>query len=110
MQALEDPFLSLANRFTIVIDLTQEERDRYEKGLKKIIADQKPAHTAYSLRIAGALTGGAGKYVGISTIVGGYDPLRVGSSVVGGGLLLAEDEEGGRIGERASIGADTTLI
>jgi phage tail-like protein len=110
VQAMEDPFLSLANRFTIVIDLTQEERDRYEKGLKKIIADQKPAHTACSLRIAGALTGGARKYVGISTIVGGYDPLRVGSSVVGGGLLLAEHEEGGRIGERASIGADTTLI
>ncbi|RPI34211.1 MAG: phage tail protein I, partial [Nitrospiraceae bacterium] len=110
VQSMEDPFLSLANRFTIVINLTQEERERYEKGLRNIIADQKPAHTACSLRIAGALATGAGTYVGISTTLGGYDPLRIGSSVVGGGLLLAEGEEGCRLGERAFIGTDTKLI
>ena len=60
VQGLEDPFLSLANWFTVVIDLTQEERARYEKGLRKIISDEKPAHTAYTLRIAGALTAGTG--------------------------------------------------
>jgi len=110
VQALEDPFLPLANRFTVVITLTQEERAHYEKGLREIIAAEKPAHTAYTLRIAGALTPGVGNYVGISTIVGGYDPLRVGSSVVGGGLLLAEGEESGRVGERSGIGTDTRLI
>lgn len=108
--AQEDPFLTSAYRFTVLVDLTQDERDRYEKGLKSIIADGKPAHTAYGLRIAGALTAGAGNYVGISTIVGEYDPLRLGSSVVGGGLLLAEGEEGGRVGERSCIGTDTRLI
>ncbi len=110
VQGFEDPFLSLANRFTVVIDLTQEERARYEKGLRKIIADEKPAHTAYTLRIAGALTAGAGSYVGISTTVGGYEPLRLNSSVVGRGLLLAEGEESGRVGERAYVGTDTRLI
>ena len=110
VQAMEDPFLSLANRFTVVVDLTQEERTLYEKGLRKIISDEKPAHTAYSLRIAGAMTAGIGNFVGISTTVGGYDPLRLGSSFVGGGLLLAEGEEGGRVGERAFIGTDTRLI
>ncbi len=110
VQGFEDPFLSLASWFTVVIDLTQEERARYEKGLRKIISDEKPAHTAYTLRIAGALTAGTGSYVGISTTVGGYEPLRLNSSVVGGGLLLAEGEESGRVGERASIGTDTRLI
>jgi phage tail-like protein len=110
VQTLEDPFLSLANRFTVVINLTQEERARYEKGLRKILCEEKPAHTAHTLRIAGALAPGAGNYVGINTIVGGYDPLRLGSSVVGGGLLLAEGEESGRVGERAGIWTDTRLI
>jgi phage tail-like protein len=110
VQAMEDPFLSLANRFTVVVDLTQEERDLYEKGLRKIISDEKPAHTAYSLRIAGAMTAGAGNFVGISTIVGGYDPLRLGSSFVGGGLLIAESEASGRVEERSHIGTDTRLI
>jgi phage tail-like protein len=108
VQAMEDPFLSMANRFTVVIDLTQEVRGRYEKGLKNIIDNQKPAHTTYSLHIAGAISGGAATYVGISTI-GGYGPFRVGSTVIGGGLLPARGDKGGRVGERAFIGTDTKL-
>jgi hypothetical protein len=110
VQAKEDPFLSLANRFTVVIDLTQQERARYEKGLRKIIAEQKPAHTASSLRIVSALAAGEVNYLGISTIVGGYDPLRLGSSFVGGGLLLADAEDGSRVEERSCTGTGTRLI
>jgi hypothetical protein len=108
--SMEDPFLTPAYRFTVMVDLTQDERDRYEKGLQMIIADGKPAHTEYGLRIAGGLTAGSGSYVGISTYVSGYDPLRIGSSKVGAGLLLAEGEEDGRVEERAVIGKDTKLI
>jgi hypothetical protein len=106
----EDPFLTSAYRFTIVVDLTRDEQDRYKKGLLRLIADGKPAHTEYMLSIAGGLTAGAGSYVGISTFVSGFDPIRVGSSRVGAGLLLAESEEGGRVQERAVIGKDTKLI
>lgn len=110
VEAIEDPFLPAAFRFTIVIDLTEEERRRYEKGLKKLITDEKPAHTAYRLRISRGLTAGGSGYVGISTVVGGYDPLRVGSSAVGSALLLEEGEEGGRVEARSSVGTDTRLI
>jgi hypothetical protein len=106
----EDPFLASAFRFTVVIDLTRDELKRYEKGLRMIIAEGKPAHTACRLRFAGGLSMGAESYVGISSVVGGYDPISIGSSVVGGGLLLAEGEEGGRVGERACIGTDTRII
>ncbi|HSB52117.1 MAG TPA: phage tail protein I, partial [Dissulfurispiraceae bacterium] len=110
VEAVEDPFLPAAFRFTIVIDLTQDERTRYEKGLKKLITEEKPAHTACRLRIAGGLTAGSGSYVGMGTVVGGYDPLRVGSSAVGSALLLEEGEEGGRVEARSSIGTDAKLI
>jgi phage tail-like protein len=106
---MEDPFLTSAYRFTVLIDLTQNERARYEKGLKIIIADGKPAHTSYSIRFAEALRAGASGYIGISTIVGGFDKLRIGSSTVGSGLLLAEEWEGGEVGKLSVIGKDTTL-
>jgi phage tail-like protein len=107
VQSAEDPFLPLAYRFTVVIDLTQEERARLEKGLKKIITDVKPAHTAFSLRFAGGLRAGLAS-VGISSSVGGFDPLRLGSSTVGASVLLSP-EEGGKVGERSVLGVDTRL-
>ena len=110
VESIEDPFLPAAFRFTIIIDLTQDERTRYEKGLKKLISDEKPAHTVCRLRLSGGLTMESGSYVGINTVVGGYDPLRVGSSAVGSALLLKEEEEGGRVESRSSLGTDTRLI
>jgi phage tail-like protein len=110
VEAVEDHFLPMAYRFTIVTDLTRDERTRYEIGLKKLISDEKPAHTACRLRVAGGLTTGGGGYVGISTVVGGYEPLRVGSSAVGSTLLLDVGEEGGRVGTRSWVGTDTKLI
>ncbi len=110
VESIEDPFLPAAFRFTIIIDLTQEERRRYEKGLNKLITDEKPAHTTYRLRVVGGLTAGGGGYVGISTVVGGYDLLRVGASAVGSALLREEGEEGGRVEVRSAIGEETRLI
>jgi len=52
----------------------------------------------------------AGDYVGISTVVGGYDALRVGSSAVGSALLLEDGDEGGKVEARSFIGMDTKLI
>ena len=110
VQEATDPFLPLAYRFTVVVNMTQEERTRLEKGLTKIITEEKPAHTDFSLRFAGIMQTGASS-IGIDSSVGGFDPLRLGSSTVGGGLLLApEEDEAGTIGERAIIGMDTRLI
>jgi phage tail-like protein len=107
--APEEPFLSSAYRFTVLVDLTGDERERYEKGLQMIIAEGKPAHTAYGLRFAGGLAAGADSYIGISSVVGGYEPIRVGSSIVGGGLLSSEDVDCGMVEGRAVIGKDTRL-
>ncbi|HMK56394.1 MAG TPA: phage tail protein [Dissulfurispiraceae bacterium] len=108
--APEDPFLSSAYRFTVSIDLTAEESERYEKSLRKIIAEGKPAHTAFSLIIQGGLSAGADSLVGISSIVGGYDRLQIGRSVVGGALLSSDCEDCGMIDEHVVIGKDTRLI
>ena len=58
VQEATDPFLPLAYRFTVVVNMTQEERTRLEKGLTKIITEEKPAHTDFSIRFAGIMQTG----------------------------------------------------
>lgn len=107
----EDPFISLANQFTVVVDLSPGEVTRYEKGLKRIIDEEKPAHTAYNLRVIREMRLGRGMYVGISTRVASYQPLHLGvDAVIGSGMAIMSGEQGGRVERHSRVGEDTELI
>lgn len=111
VQSPEDPFLPMAYRFTIILDLSAEEVTRYEKGLKRIIDEEKPAHTAYSLRIIKKMRTGMGAYVGISTRIADYKPVHLGvDSTVGSGIVVMGGEQGGRVEQHSRIEKDTELI
>lgn len=88
-EPLETPFLLLAHRFTIVLDFSAEEWARYQKGLTRILQEEKPAHTAYDLRIVGEMRVGMDAYMGITTRVADLRPICLGANAtVGTGTLV----------------------
>lgn len=106
VQSFEDPFLHLAFRFTIILDLSIEEARLYEKGLKRIIDGEKPAHTEYKLRFDSNI----GVYIGINTRLDLQD-IRIGiTSAIGSGIVLKRGEKGGRIEQNSRLEQDTLLI
>ncbi|MBE9521886.1 MAG: hypothetical protein IME95_01710, partial [Proteobacteria bacterium] len=94
------------------LDLSPEEFSLYEKGLIRILNQEKPAHTAYNLRIVKEMRVGIGTYVEISTRVGDYRPMQIGiESVLGTGLIAFDDaEQCGKVERRSKVERDTFLI
>jgi len=108
----EDPFLPLAHQFTVILDLSPEEFGDYEKGLKRILDEGKPAHTVYSLHIAHDMRVGSGAYVGISTRLTDHRPIRLGvDSTLGSGLIAFDNGEPcGKVARHSKIEVDTLLM
>lgn len=102
-----DPFLQLAHRFTVILDLSAEEFTLYEKGLKHILDDEKPAHTRYTIRTG--LMAGMG-VITIPTQVTEYPPIKLGKSyTIGSGIIVRDGETGSRI-ERSRFGNNVKLM
>ncbi|HWP92870.1 MAG TPA: phage tail protein I [Thermodesulfobacteriota bacterium] len=111
VQMPEDPFLQIAHRFTIILDLTPEEFAFYEKGLVRILNEEKPAHTIYNLRVIREAMVGIGTYVGISTKVADYEPLRLGINAgIGSNIVVMGGEKAGRVEQHSMLEKDTELI
>lgn len=112
VQSIEDPFLPLVHRFTIVINLSSEEFTLYEKGLRRILDEEKPAHTAYSLKVAKDMRVGMGTYMGITTRVSDYRQPQIGVDSILGTDLIAFDsgEKSGKVEKHSKVEADTLLI
>ncbi|VVB84815.1 Phage tail protein (Tail_P2_I) [uncultured archaeon] len=99
----EDPFLSLAHRFTVILSAGDL------KGVERILNDEKPAHTVYDLR--GLEGSGAEMYVGINSRVGDYRPICIEQeSAIGSGILVTGERHGSRIERRSRLGTDVELI
>ncbi|MFZ0388997.1 MAG: phage tail protein I [Calditrichia bacterium] len=110
VQEPENPFLPMANRFTVIVNLGAEEFARYEKSIRFLLKEEKPAHTEFSLRNLPQSLIGIGSYIGIGLRVGGFRPLQIGSeTALGTGILSAGAENGGRIGISEKTGGSTRL-
>ncbi|MGH7791629.1 MAG: phage tail protein, partial [Thermodesulfobacteriota bacterium] len=111
VQLPEDPFLQIAHRFTIILDLTAEEFSVYEKGLMRILDEEKPAHTLYNLRVMKEMRVGIGTYVGIGTKVADYEPIRLGlNAALGSNIVVMSGEQGGRVEQHSILEKDTEMI
>jgi hypothetical protein len=111
-QSPEDPFLQMAYRFTIILDLSTEECMRYETGLRRIVDEHKPAHTVYNFRITNQMRVGMGMYVGLNTRVVDHRPMQLGTdAILGTGLIVFDNAETvGKVEKRAKVETDTLLI
>jgi hypothetical protein len=112
VQSTDDPFLPMTYRFKIILELSLEEFACFEKGLKRILDEEKPAHTVYDLHIVKEMKVGIGAYVGISTKISDYRPMRIGvDSVLGSGVIVFDIKEiSGKIELRSKLEIDTILI
>jgi len=110
-QMPEDPFLQITHRFTIILDLTPEEFAIYEKGLVRILDEEKPAHTVYNLRVVGDMRVVMNAHIEITTKVSDYQPIRLGAnSAAGSNIVIMSGEQGGKIERHSRLGEDTELI
>ena len=110
-QSPEDPFLLSAHRFSVLLDLSKEDFARYEKGLRRIINEGKPAHTSYNLRIFKEMRAGLGTYIGINTRVADYMPISLGdTAIIGSGIVVRSGEQGGRLESNSRSDKTTELM
>lgn len=110
VQKLEDPFLPMVHRFTVILDLSDEEVARFEKGLMRIIDEEKPAHTEYKLQF-NVMREGMRAIVGVNTRLDYHKPVRLGiTSTIGYGVVLMKGEHSGKVEKHARVGQDTELI
>lgn len=108
----QDPFLPAAHRFTVVLNLTAPDYRRFETGVRRILDEEKPAHTVYTLRNIGDMDRQGNQYVGVNTFVSGYRPMRLGEdSVLGTGLVVFDNgENAGKVERRSRVSIDTLII
>lgn len=112
VQSPEDSFLQTAHRFTIILDLSSQEVSLYEKGLRRILDEEKPAHTMYSLYFVREMRVGMGAYVSINTRIEDYRPMKIGEESILGSCLIAYTggEKGGKVERHSMLEVDTHLI
>ena len=105
----DEPFLSLARRFAISIDMDREEFERRRPTLQRIVAEQAPAHTICTLR-SSSDQGFVGKAVlGITAKINERRPYRVGLTQLGAGSSIGKPQRGLRLERGAWIGSSGQL-
>ena len=105
----DEPFLSTARRFTIVIDMEADEFQKLEGTLRRIVDEQKPAHTSCRLRSIGAHETIGNAMLGVSGTVTDTQPYRIGVTRLGVGSAMAEDQRVLRLERGAWVGSSKRL-
>jgi phage tail-like protein len=105
-----NPFLSLAHRFTVVVDLPAGDFALRANALKRILDREIPAHTKYYLRIVGETEQTSGLYVGMNTRLVDQSYYSLGNnSFIGSGVIVRNGDRGGRV-DHSRLEKDTNLI
>lgn len=111
-QRPEDPFLPLAHRFTLLLDLNREEFQRYERKLGQALEEETPSHTAYSIRLIGETNLGPEIFIGVNSRVAEYQPLQIGAAtaILGRTVAVANGEPATRLERDSKIDRNIRLL
>ena len=79
--------------------------------IRRIIEEQKPAHTSYSLKVLEPLFYlDKHTYLGVNTVPNKLEfEFIIGKTVIGRNSVLVDKEQAGQLGVRSRIGIDTKL-
>jgi phage tail-like protein len=105
----DEPFLSTARRFTVVIDMKPADFQKLEGTLRRIVDEQKPAHTSCRLRSIASQASIGNAILGVSGTVTDTQPYRIGVTPLGTGTSLAEDQRVLRLERGAWVGSSKRL-
>jgi hypothetical protein len=105
----DEPFLPLARRFTVSIDMDREEFLRRQATLKRIVTEQAPAHTSFTLRTTADQRTIGQAVLGTTAVVHESQPYRVGLTQLGSGSAVGKGPEVLRLERGAWVGSSRRL-
>lgn len=105
----DEPFLPAVRRFTVLVDMDRAEFDRRAATLRRIIDEQKPTHTAFTLGPVAEQGEVGGAVLGISGSVAGTEPYRVGVTPLSGGYAVSKGPQALRVERGAWVGSPQGL-
>lgn len=105
----DEPFLKVARRFTIMLDMDREEFNLREATLRRILDEQKPAHTICTIRLVSDQGIAGSAVLGVSASVTETLPYHVGITPLGSGLAVAKGERVMRVERGAWVGSSVRL-
>ena len=100
----DEPFLPMLRRFTVVIDMERAEFKLRAATLRRILDEQKPAHTACSLRLLADQIVPGTYLLGVNATVVGTQAYRVGVTPLGAGYAVTQAPEALRLERGAWVG------
>ena len=105
----DEPFFSLARRFAVVLDMDRDEFEKRKSTLQRIVREQSPAHTTFTMRITGDQRTVGKAVLGVSAVVHEPQHYRVGLTQLGGGSAIAKGPQAVRLERGAWIGSSGRL-
>lgn len=105
----DEPFLPLARRFTIAIDMDREEFQKRAATLQRITTEQTPSHTICKIQIDAEQKGVGNAILGAGASVTETQPYQVGITPLGSGSAMARDPRILRLERGAWIGSSVRV-
>jgi phage tail-like protein len=105
----DEPFLRLARRFSVVLNMDRNEFEKRKATLQRIIREQSPAHTSFTIRVSGDQTALGEAVLGVSAGVQKPKPYRIGLTQLGSGSALAKGPQALRVERGAWVGGSGRL-
>jgi phage tail-like protein len=101
----DEPFLPLARRFTVLLEMGREEFERRKATLQRIITEQAPTHTSFTMRLTTDQTTVGKAVLGVTAVIHKPQPYRVGLTQLGAGSALARGPRVVRLERGAWVGS-----
>jgi phage tail-like protein len=101
----DEPFLTLARRFAISIDMDRDEFERRKPTLQRIVAEQAPAHTICTIRSTSDQGAVGTAVLGTTVKIKENRSYRVGLTQLGSGASIGKPQRGLRLERGAWIGS-----
>jgi phage tail-like protein len=100
----DEPFLPVLRRFTVTVAMDRDEFNRRAATLRRILDEQKPAHTACTIRLMADQNAVGSAILGVGASVTGTQPYQIGITPLGSGFAIAKAPEILRLERGAWVG------
>jgi phage tail-like protein len=99
-----DPFRAAAYRFTVLLNLTRARFRRLERGLRRIIRENAPAHVSYDIRLTFDAGLGPDAILEVNAAVANPPRVRVGYTTLGRTICAGGIRFGPEVDVDATLG------
>ena len=101
----DEPFLPLVRRFLISVNMDRQEFERRKLTLERIVREQAPAHTSFTIRTITAHNAVGQASIGVNAQVIGPEAYRVGVTQLGSGSAFAKGPKTLKLERGAWVGS-----